>query len=365
MTQNKFDQALYLFNHGEYYDSYQTFGSHPVEGEGNNRFRFTVWAPNAQSVSVIGDFTDWDEGMPLERYGETGVWTGKLDHVYEGQCYKYRVVQEDGTVVNKIDPYGFEFEVRPKDATVIKRLPQKEWNDQDWLSKRKEQPIYNQPLNIYEVHLSSWRQEANGEWYSFKKLEDELIPYVKEMGYTHIELMPLMEHPLDASWGYQITGYFAVSSKYGSIEDFQNFVEKCHQNGIGVILDWVPGHYNSNENALGYFDGTPTFESADPNRAINHSWGTYNFDFGKEQVQSFLISNALFWIELFHLDGLRVDAVSNVLYLDFDEGEWTPNEEGTNINKEGVAFFKKLNKEIFLRQEIYGCLIVLIRGHNK
>ncbi len=345
---NDLEKRVYLFNKGEYFDSYLTYGAHPVENK-ENTFRFTVWAPAARAVSVVGDFTDWSEEVSLTKVGETGTWTGIVSEVFEGQSYKYRVVQADGTIKYKIDPFGFEFEVRPKDATIIKRLPQREWQDQEWMEKREKNSIYRQPVNIYEVHLSSWKHHDNGDWYSISELEEELIPYAKEMGYTHIQFMPLMEHPLDASWGYQITGYYGFSSKYGKMEDFQQFVETCHLNGIGVLVDWVPGHFNRNDYALAYFDGTPQFEYTDKNQADNRGWGALNFDLGKSEVQSFLISNAIFWMEMFHLDGLRVDAVSNMLYLDYDVGPWTPNEEGTNINYQGIAFLQKLNEVVFDR----------------
>lgn len=339
-------EELYLFNHGEYFDSYLTFGVQPI-GEG--RVRFTVWAPHAQEIAVVGDFNDWHEEDLMAKVDDTGVWTLEMTGVYEGQCYKYRIVQSDGNVAYKIDPYALNFEVRPKDASVVKFLPEKDWQDHTWMNARRRWPVYDRPVNIYEVHLSSWRHHGDGSWYSIDELATELIPYVKDMGYTHIEFMPLMEHPLDASWGYQPTGFYALSSKYGYMEQLQNFVERAHQAGIGVIMDWIPGHFNRNDYGLAYYDGTPQFEYADKNQADNHQWGTLNFDLGKNQVQSFLISNALFWIETFHLDGLRVDAVSNMLYRDYDGGDWTPNIDGGRENYEGVAFLQKLNTVLFGR----------------
>ena len=345
---DKYEQLkrdLYLFNNGEYFDSYHTFGNKREEGG----VRFTVWAPNAQQIAIVGDFNDWHEENYLEKIGETGSWTGVVANAQEGQCYKYKITQADGTVAYKIDPYALEFEVRPKDASIVKELPQKNWEDVGWLASRNRWPIYSRPLNIYEVHLSSWKHHEDGSWYTIPELQEELIPYVKNLGYTHIEFMPLMEHPLDASWGYQLTGFFGLSSKYGTIEEFQNFVEKAHQEGLGVIMDWVPGHYNRNDYGMAYYDGTPQYEYADPDQATNFRWGTLNFDLGKKEIHSFLISNALYWIENFHLDGLRVDAVSNMLYLDYDEGPWTPNDEGGNVNKEGVDFIQKLNTKIYER----------------
>lgn len=343
---SQLEEAIYLFNRGEYFDSYHTFGAHPTE---DGAVRFTVWAPNAQGVAVVGDFNDWHEEDHLELIGETGVWTTVLNGVQEGQCYKYRIVQADGQIAYKIDPYALNFEVRPKDASVVKFLPDKDWKDGAWMASRRRWKIYDRPLNIYEVHLSSWRQHEDGSWYTLDELADELIPYVKELGYTHIEFMPLMEHPLDASWGYQPTGFYALSSKYGYLEQLQNFVERAHQEGIGVLMDWIPGHFNRNDYGMAYYDGTPQFEYADKNRADNHQWGTLNFDLGKYQVQSFLISNAMFWIENFHLDGLRVDAVSNMLYRDYDGGDWTPNIDGGRENYEGVFFLQKMNATLFER----------------
>lgn len=339
------NQALYLFNHGEYFDSYHTFGNKREEGG----VRFTVWAPNAQEIAIVGDFNGWHEDHLLEKIGDTGAWSGVVSNAEEGHCYKYKIVQANGTIAYKIDPYALEYEVRPKDASIVKELPDKKWKDSGWLAARNRWEVYNRPLNIYEVHLSSWKHHEDGAWYTIPELQEELIPYVKNLGYTHIEFMPLMEHPLDASWGYQPTGFFAISSKYGTIEEFQNFVEAAHKEGIGVLMDWVPGHFNRNDYGMAYYDGTPQFEYADPNQANNNRWGTLNFDLGKKQVHSFLISNALFWIETFHLDGLRVDAVSNMLYLDYDEGPWTLNEDGSNDNKQGVEFIKKLNTRIYER----------------
>jgi 1,4-alpha-glucan branching enzyme len=341
----KLKEALYLFNNGEYFDSYYTFGNKREEGG----VRFTVWAPNAQEIAIVGDFNDWHEETYLEKVGETGSWTTVVSNVEEGDCYKYKITQADGTVAYKIDPYALEFEVRPNDASVVKELPNKEWEDNSWLATRNRWPVYDRPMNIYEVHLSSWKHHEDGSWYTITELKEEMIPYVRDLGYTHIEFMPVMEHPLDASWGYQATGFFAVSSKFGTIEEFQDFVEEAHKEGLGVIMDWVPGHFNRNDYAMAYYDGTAQYEYTDPNQANNNRWGTLNFDLGKKEVHSFLISNAMFWLEVFHLDGLRVDAVSNMLYLDYDEGPWTPNEDGSNDNRKGVDFIKRLNTKIFER----------------
>lgn len=348
-TKKQLEQELYLFNTGQYFDSYLTFGCHEETSQEEEGFRFTVWAPHARSVSLVSDCTNWEEGLPMEKIDQTGVWTVFCKEAEEGQPYKYRIEQANGTVKLKIDPYAFAFEVRPKEASVIKALPERKWKDGLWMANKKRYPIYERPLNIYEVHMSSWKQHGDGSWYTFPELQAELIPYAKEMGYTHIEFLPLVEHPLDASWGYQATGYYALSSKFGTIEEFQDFVEAAHQAGIGVIMDWVPSHFNRNDYGMAYYDGTPQFEYQDSNRAQNFRWGTLNFDLGKPQVHSFLISNAFFWLNQCHLDGLRVDAVSNMLYLDYDEGEWTPNEDGSNHNREGVEFIQKMNTVIFER----------------
>lgn len=348
-TKNNLEKELYLFNTGEHFDSYLTMGCKKDSYKGKDGFRFTVWAPNAKSVGLAGDFSDWHMGVEMERIGKTGCWTVFNDQAIEGHCYKYRIEQSDGTVKLKIDPYAFAFEVRPNDASIVKNLPEKKWRDGLWSASKKRFSIYERPLNIYEVHLSSWKHHEDNSWYTIPELQQELIPYVKKMGYTHIEFMPLMEHPLDASWGYQLTGYYALSSKFGTMEEFQNFVEAAHLANIGVLMDWVPGHFNRNDYGMVYFDGTPQFEYKDKNKAENNRWGTMNFDLGKDQVQSFLISNALYWIEQFHLDGLRVDAVSSMLYLDYDIGEWIPNEDGSNHNKVGVEFIQKLNEKVFER----------------
>jgi len=345
----EFRKGIYLFNKGEYFDTHKTFGSHPELNNGVEGFRFTVWAPQAKEIYLVSDFTDWTKGFPLVNFEGTGVWTGFFENAQISHYYKYRVVQADGTEKFKTDPHAFEYEVRPKDASVVKVLRDKDWSDGQWFARRKHSKIYEKPLNIYEVHLSSWKHHDDDSWYTITELKEEMIPYVQEMGYTHIEFMPLMEHPLDASWGYQITGFFALSSKFGTIEEFQDFVEECHKQNIGVLVDWVPGHFNRNDYAMAYFDGTAQYEYTDVNRADNNRWGTLNFDLGKAQVHSFLISNAMYWIETFHLDGLRIDAVSNMLYLDYDEGPWTPNEYGTNINYQGVEFVQKLNKKVFER----------------
>ncbi|GMA07788.1 1,4-alpha-glucan branching enzyme GlgB [Tetragenococcus halophilus subsp. flandriensis] len=309
---------------------------------------FRVWAPHAQQVYLVGDFNDWDESLPMEKREKSGVWELTTSLAEEGQLYKFLVQQANGRKIMKIDPFAVRFEERPGTAAVIYTIPEKKWHDNLWRGRQKKAQTLKRPMNIYEVHASSWKHDENGQPYTFKALEEELIPYVKEMGYTHIEFLPLMEHPLGASWGYQLTGFFALTSYYGTPVEFRDFVDSCHKNNIGVFVDWVPAHFCINEDTLPYYDGTPTFEYEDPDRAHNIRWGTICFDLGKPQVQSFLISSALFWLDVYHLDGMRVDAVSSMLYLDYDEGPWQPNHEGGNRNFEGFYFLQKLNAVIKL-----------------
>ncbi len=313
-----------------------------------DKYVFRVWAPNAQQVWLVGDFNQWDDSLPMTRRDISGVWEVKTKLPQEGQFYKFKVKQADGKEIMKIDPFAIRFEARPGTAAVIHTVQQKKWKDGLWRGRKKRSNHFNRPMSIYEVHASSWKHHSDGRPYTFGDLKEELIPYLKKMNYTHVEFMPLMEHPLGASWGYQLTGFFALASYYGTPEELQDFVEACHLANIGVFVDWVPGHYCANEDTLPYYDGTPTFEYADRNRAVNNRWGTLHFDLGKPQVQSFLISSALHWIEFFHIDGIRVDAVSSVLYLDYDDGPWTPNHEGGNRNYEGYYFLQKLNAVIKL-----------------
>ena len=338
------DEAMYTFGTGENFHLQNYLGVHELEGE--EGFVFRVWAPHAEQIQVIGDFTGWFD-TPLDMTkNHIGVWEATSSLPEEGQIYKFLVKRKGGQVVEKMDPFATYLEPRPGTGAVIRKKKAKKWKDGLWMGCRKRFGFQKRPVNIYEVHASSWKLKEDGQPYTFKELKEELIPYLVKMNYTHVEFLPLMAHPLGMSWGYQLMGYVAFEHTYGTPEEFQDFVEACHQNNIGVLVDWVPGHYTQNEDALAYFDGTPTFEYQDHDRAHNYRWGALNFDLGKNQVQSFLISSALYWIENYHIDGIRVDAVSNMLYLDYDEGPWMPNKDGGNRNLEGYGFLQKLNREI-------------------
>jgi len=347
---NEYDR--YLFHQGTHYASYTFLGGHLVEQDGQEGARFAVWAPKAQRVSVVGNFNAWDgRRNPLERMSHSGIWCTFVPGLKEGDIYKYEIVTSSGTLSLKADPFAFWAERKPQTASRLCDLQSYTWNDQAWQNRKDAEDHYSQPMLIYEVHLGSWRQHGFEQYYSYQELTEELVDYVVEMGYTHIELLPVMEHPFDGSWGYQTMGYYAPTSRHGHPRDFMAFIDHCHQRGIGVILDWVPGHFVKDDPGLRLFDGTPTYEYEEARRAENKGWGTSNFDLGKTEVQSFLISNALFWLDVFHLDGLRVDAVASMLYLDYGRqpGEWNPNSKGGRENLEGVAFLRKLNKEVFAR----------------
>ena len=334
---------LWTFGRGDNFQLQEYLGAHKETRGEQEGYAFRVWAPNAQAVDLIGDFTDWEaRKIPMVR-NEGGVWEVFCSDAKEGDIYKYLVTRNNGHQVQKIDPLALWMEKRPNTGSIIKTIPEKNWKDGLWRARRKKLGFKERPVNIYEVHAGSWKRNDDHSSYTFKQLKDELIPYLVEMNYTHVEFMPVMAHPLGLSWGYQLMGYFALEQTYGSPEEFQDFVEECHLNNIGVIVDWVPGHFIINDDALAYYDGTPTFEYQDEHRAHNYGWGALNFDLGKNQVQSFLISSLKFWIETYHLDGIRVDAVSNMLYLDYDSGPWTPNIDGGNLNYEGVHFLRRLN----------------------
>ncbi len=338
------DEAMYTFGTGENFHLQNYLGVHELEGK--EGFVFRVWAPHAEHIQVIGDFTGWFDAPLDMTKNHIGVWEATSSLPEEGQIYKFLVKRKGGQVVEKMDPFATYLEPRPGTGAVIRKKKAKKWKDCLWMGRRKRFGFQKRPVNIYEIHASSWKLKEDGQPYTFKELKEELIPYLVKMNYTHVEFMPLMAHPLGMSWGYQLMGYFAFEHTYGTPEEFQDFVEVCHQNNIGVLVDWVPGHYTQNDDALAYFDGTPTFEYQDHDRAHNYRWGALNFDLGKNQVQSFLISSALYWIENYHIDGIRVDAVSNMLYLDYDEGPWMPNKDGGNRNLEGYGFLQKLNREI-------------------
>ncbi len=338
---------VYLFNTGENYQSYKMLGARPAEVEGQKGWRFAVWAPNAERVRIVGDFNNWDgEDKQLDKIGTTGVWYGFFTDISEGMIYKYAIDGCDGEVYYKSDPYALCSELRPNTASVVRSIDAYTWQDKAWISHRERTNNLNQPMNIYEVHLGSWKIHEDGSFFTYRELAQSMVPYVKKMGYTHIELMPIMEYPFDGSWGYQVTGYFCVTPRYGSAEDFKYFVDYCHQNGIGVIMDWVPAHFPRDAHGLRRFDGSPAYEYADPRMGEHKDWGTMVFDYSKNEVLSFLKSSAYFWAEEYHIDGLRVDAVSSMLYRDYsrNDGEWIPNKYGGNGNLEAVDFLKSLNK---------------------
>ncbi len=343
-------ETIYLFNKGCNYQSYRLLGAHLLEQKGVKGVRFVVWAPNARSVRVVGDFNAWDgERHAMSKVAGAGLWSLFVPGLEAGVQYKYDVEKADGWRWLKSDPYAFWSEMRPGTASVVYELGNYAWNDSEWLAAKKESSPYEKPMLIYEVHLGSWRRTPEGEPLNCRDIGDLLPAYAAEMGYTHIELLPVVEHPFDGSWGYQATGYYSFTSRYGRPEDFMYLVDKCHQHGLGVILDWVPGHFCKDDHGLRLFDGTHCYEPECSVKGENQGWGTSNFDYGRTQVQSFLISNAIFWQEIYHIDGFRVDAVSNILYLDYgrEDGEWLPNRYGGNGNLEGIAFLRHLNAIIF------------------
>ncbi len=350
-TLSEFDR--HLFGAGTHYEIYEKMGGRLMTHEGARGAAFSVWAPNAKAVSVIGDFNNWDaRRSPMRRLGESGIWELFLPAAAEGDKYKFHVTQCDGRVVDKTDPYGVYAEVRPNNASVLYPLKRYKWKDRRWMTARKKYNFKTAPMNIYEVHLGSWKRAEGDRFLTYTELAEQLIPYVKEMGYTHIEMLPVEEHPFDGSWGYQVTGYYAPTSRYGSPDEFKQFVDACHQNGISVILDWVPAHFPKDDFALARFDGTALYEHQDPRLGEHIQWGTYIFNYGRKEVANFLLANALYWMDIFHIDGLRVDAVASLLRLDFckEEGQWLPNVYGGSENLEAIEFLKHMNSVIAERE---------------
>ena len=344
------DYDVYLLGEGAHNDSYNKLGAQLRTVDGVKGVNFAVWAPNAQSVSIVGDFNSWDaRKTPMARRDSSGFWELFVPGLSAGEIYKYRIKSRDGEVLDKADPYGFAAELPPRTGSVVADLNSYEWQDQQWLQQRAEVDQLNQPISIYEVHLGSWRRDHSRlhGWKDYRTLAHELVQYCLEIGFTHVELMPVSEHPFTGSWGYQTVGYFAATSRYGSPEELMYFVDHCHQNGIGVILDWVPAHFPKDAHGLRRFDGSALYEHADPRQGEHPDWGTMIFNYGRNEVRNFLVSNALFWLDKFHIDGLRVDAVASMLYLDYsrEEGDWIPNQHGGRENIEAIHLLKEFNEK--------------------
>lgn len=344
---SEFDQ--YLWSASRHYRAYERLGAHLCQHEGKSGVYFAVWAPHAVQVSVIGGFNGWQEGAAvLHKHHETGIWSGFIEGVTHGEAYKYSVRSElDGYHSDRADPYAFCAELRPDTASRVWDLDRHEWHDSEWMERRKTWNPHSNPVNIYEVHLGSWRKK-DGEWLTYREMAPLLADYVVEMGYTHVEILPVTEFPYDGSWGYQVAGYFAPTSRFGNPEDFMALVDTLHQRGIGVILDWVPAHFPTDGFALGFFDGSHLYEHADPRKGFHPEWNTFIFNYGRSEVSNFLVSSAMFWLDKYHIDGLRVDAVASMLYLDYgrNEGEWLPNRFGGRENLEAVEFLELLNESI-------------------
>jgi len=339
---------LHLHGEGNFLESYERFGAHIMTVDGVAGVHFAVWAPNALRVSVIGSFNAWDNRVnAMQRRGDAGIWETFIPNLPKGTHYKYSIKSRMlGYEVDKADPYGFYFEMRPTTDARVWDIDSYTWSDQEWMEGRVERQAPDKPMNIYEVHLGSWRRGDGNTFLNYRDLAHQLVEYVQEMGYTHIELMPITEHPYDGSWGYQVTGYFAPTSRFGSPDDFMYFVDYCHQHDIGVLLDWVPAHFPRDAHGLAFFDGTHLYEHADPRQGEHRDWGTKIFNFGRNEVRNFLLSNAIFWLKKYHLDGLRVDAVASMLYLDYSRqpGEWVPNKYGGRENLEAIDFLRRFNE---------------------
>ena len=345
------DDDLYLFNQGSQFQIYEKLGAHPREIDGLAGVNFAVWAPDAQAVNVVGDFNRWDGCRhPMRKRSLSGVWELFIPNLAVGEIYKYSVVACNGLATQKSDPFGFASELPPRTASVIATLDGYHWNDEEWLARRQSIQSQNHAISVYEVHLGSWRTDPstpNG-WMNYRDIAHQIVDYCKELGFTHVELMPVSEHPFTGSWGYQTVGYFACTSRYGTPEDFMYFVDYCHQNELGVIIDWVPAHFPKDAHGLAKFDGTALYEHADPRQGEHPDWDTLIFNYDRNEVRNFLVSNARFWLEKYHIDGLRVDAVASMLYLDYSrkDGEWIPNKYGGRENLGAVEFLKKMNDQV-------------------
>ncbi len=343
------DMDLYLHGEGTHYRTYKRMGAHAMTLNGVEGVHFAVWAPNACRVGVIGWFNRWDgRHHPMQNRGGSGLWELFIPNLKPGDLYKFEIKCANGFLAQKSDPYAFATELRPRTASVVWDVDAYEWNDAEWMAKRRETDWLHEPINIYEVHLGSWKRkgEHGDEWLTYRELADDLVSYVKDLGFTHIELLPISEHPFDGSWGYQTIGYYAPTSRFGNPDDLKYFIDRCHQEGIGVIVDWVPAHFPKDAHGLAYFDGSHLYEHSDPRKGEHMDWGTLIFNYGRNEVRSFLLSNAMFWADIYHVDGFRVDAVASMLYLDYSrkEGEWVPNEFGGRENLDAVAFLKKFNE---------------------
>ena len=343
------DEHYYLFHAGRDVRAYDLLGAHIEYRNGGSGVVFRVWAPDAQAVFVTGVFADWKKCAVAMEKTSVGIWEVYIDGLGEYDAYKYNIITKDGRFLEKTDPYGFHSELRPGTASKVYDMTKYCWRDDAWMAKRRQTASYDRPINIYEVHLGSWKRGEENAYYTYRQYADELIPYVKEMGYTHIELLPVMEHPLDMSWGYQCMGYFCPTARYGEPRDFMAFIDRCHQEGIGVILDWVPAHFPKDASGLYEFDGSPLYEGRDVIQREHPSWGTRIFDYGRNEVKSFLLSSAIFWLDNYHADGFRVDAVASMIYRSFcrEEGQWTPNRYGGAENLEAIAFMQELNRMVF------------------
>ena len=346
------DDDIYLFNEGSHFRLYEKLGAHLLRGEKTNGCHFAVWAPDAEQVCVVGNFNDWsEESHPLHPRGQSGIWQGFIPAVGRGTLYKYHIASRyNGYRVNKADPFSIFNEIPPKTASIVWDL-EYAWGDQEWMAQRRQRSGLDRPVAIYEMHVGSWRRvpEEGNRSLSYRELASQLADYLERMGFTHVEFLPIMDHPFFGSWGYQTTGFFAPSGNYGAPQDLMYLIDTLHQRGIGVILDWVPSHFPTDEHGLGFFDGTHLYEHADPRKGFHPEWSSFIFNYGRSEVQSFLISNASFWLEKYHVDGLRVDAVASMLYLDYGrrEGEWIPNRYGGRENVEAIDFMRRLNAEIY------------------